>query len=71
MSVFAPTGELLFFVWAKKSNQKKAHPTATCILRAEAVANCRVEFIRPDTANSANEFAPTILNLTANSLSKT
>jgi len=28
MSVLAPTGELLFFVWAKKSNQKKAHPTA-------------------------------------------
>jgi hypothetical protein len=29
------------------------------------VANCRVEFIRPDTTNSANEFAPTVLNLTA------
>ena len=36
MSVFAPTGELLFFVWAKKSNQKKAHPTAACFLRSEA-----------------------------------
>ena len=36
MSVFAPTGELLFFVWAKKSNQKKAHPTAACFLRAKA-----------------------------------
>ena len=36
MSVLAPTGELLFFVWAKKSNQKKAHPTAACILRSEA-----------------------------------
>ena len=35
MSVLAPTGELLFFVWAKKSNQKKAHPTAACFLRAE------------------------------------
>jgi hypothetical protein len=38
MSVLAPTGELLFFVWAKKSNQKKAHPTAACILRSEAFA---------------------------------
>jgi len=36
MSVFAPTGELLFFVWAKKSNQKKAHPTAACFLRSKA-----------------------------------
>ena len=35
MSVLAPTGELLFFVWAKRSNQKKAHPTAACFLRAE------------------------------------
>ena len=38
MSVLAPTSELLFFVWAKKSNQKKAHPTAACILRSEAFA---------------------------------
>jgi hypothetical protein len=36
MSVLAPTGELLFFVCAKKSNQKKAHPTAACFLRSKA-----------------------------------
>ena len=36
MSVLAPTGELLFFVWAKKSNQKKAHPTAAYFLRSKA-----------------------------------
>jgi hypothetical protein len=33
-SVPAPIGGLLFFVWAKKSNQKKAHPDAALILRA-------------------------------------
>jgi hypothetical protein len=36
MSVLAPTSELLFFVWAKKSNQKKAHQTAACFLRSKA-----------------------------------
>jgi hypothetical protein len=38
MSVLAPTSELLFFVWAKKSNQKKAHPTAAYFLRSKAFA---------------------------------
>ena len=38
MSVLAPTGELLFFVWAKKSNQKKAHQTGAWILRPKAFA---------------------------------
>ena len=34
MSVSGPTAGLLFFVWAKKSNQKKAHPVAALILRS-------------------------------------
>jgi len=32
--VLAPEGELLFFVWPKKSNQKKGHPVAACFLRS-------------------------------------
>jgi len=36
MSVPAPTGELLSFVWPKESNQSKGHPTAACFLRSEA-----------------------------------
>jgi hypothetical protein len=32
--VLAPDGELLFFVWPKKSNPKKCHPDAALILRS-------------------------------------
>jgi hypothetical protein len=36
MPVPAPAGGLLFFACPKKSNQKKRHPNAALILRAEA-----------------------------------
>jgi hypothetical protein len=38
MSVLGPTTEILFFACPKKSIQKKRHPNAALILRAEAFA---------------------------------
>ncbi|WP_445367594.1 hypothetical protein ACH5Y9_22005 [Methylomonas sp. BW4-1] len=38
MSVLGPTAEVLFFAWPKKSTQKKSHPDAVFLLRAEAFA---------------------------------
>ncbi|OAI04939.1 hypothetical protein A1353_12190 [Methylomonas methanica] len=38
MSVRGPTAAILFFVWPKKSIQKKGHPDAALILRAKAFA---------------------------------